>query len=262
MRNYGLIIRERKPSDYVLGASPLPFEILQPNGDWHEYLPEKEVQNIQGFETYACVIFTTLNCIETLIKRKYGIDTNWSERFLAAIVNTSNGGSVPQDVFDYLRKVGIVPEASYPFNVFTSEEYFKYPDPKLFEVARQFLAEWDFKYEAVPSNAVSISKALQSSPLLVSVPAWYERDGIYYRPNGMTDNHATTLIYEREGEYRQVFDSYESPVVKDIAWEVIPMIAYRFSITKRSTIKPTLWQRIINWFKKQKQLALSLDVEK
>lgn len=244
---YGLIIKPRKPADYVLGASPLPFEVLQPNGDWHEYLPEKEIQNIKGFETYACVIFTTLNCIETLIKRKYGVDTNWSERFLAAIVNTSNGGCAPQDAFDYLRKVGLVPEASYPFDVHTTEEYFTYPSPKLFEVAREFLNEWDFKYEAVPSTHESISKALLSSPLLISVAAWFPKDGIYYRPAGMIDNHATTLIYECEGEYRQVFDSYEAPVVKDVDWNAIPTIVYRFSITKRSIIKLTVWQRFINW---------------
>lgn len=251
-RQYGLIIKPRKSSDYVLGASPLPFEVLQPSGDWSDFLPVKEIQNLNGIETYACVVFTTLNCIEILIKRKYGIDTNWSERFLAALVDTSKGGSVPQDVFDYLRKVGLVPEASHPFtpSIDTVEEYFAPISPKLFEVAREFLNEWDFKYEAVPNNPESISKALQSSPLLISVSAWFENNGLYFRPQGMTDNHATTLVYESIGAYRRVFDSYDAPHIKDVEWSAIPMIAYRFSITKRSIIKVTMWQRFLELIKK------------
>lgn len=68
-KKYGLIIEEKKPEEYVFGASPVPFEEINPSGDWSKYLPKGEVQNLEGFETYACVCYTILNCIEILLNK-------------------------------------------------------------------------------------------------------------------------------------------------------------------------------------------------
>lgn len=247
MNKYGLIIKELKPKDYKFGASPLPMTVIQESGDWSDYLPEREFQNMYGVEPYACVIFTLLNCIEILIKKKYGLERNYSERFLATVVDTRNGGCSPQDAFEFLRKVGVVPQAVWPFSpdVDTTEEFFEPLPPKLYEIARQFLDEWDFKYEAVPLKDESITRALQCSPLLMSVSAWFARgDGIFYRPVGMTDNHATTLFYESVGAYRRVFDSYDNPYIKDYDYSAMPQAVYRFHIEKKTQKRPSLWARI------------------
>src|SRR3990167_4962175 len=98
MKNYGLIIEKPQKEDYIFGASPLPYEELQPDGDWTSFLPYKEIQNLNGIEPYACVSFTILNCVEILIKRKYGKDTNWADRFLAANSGTKEGGNSPNVV--------------------------------------------------------------------------------------------------------------------------------------------------------------------
>ena len=54
----------------------------------------------------------------------------------------------------------------------------------------------------------------------------------------MTDNHATTMFYERKGSFRRVFDSYadqkDDPAIKDVEWNAIPMAVKRFRIKKRT----------------------------
>lgn len=68
---YGLIIGEQKKEDYVFGASPLSLEILQADGNWEKFLPVVENQSTPTIESMACTVFTTLNCVEILIKRLY-----------------------------------------------------------------------------------------------------------------------------------------------------------------------------------------------
>lgn len=259
-KNYGLIIKQKDPTGYVLGSGQMPYETLQPDGDWQNYLPEKEVQFQNGVEPFACVSYTILNCVEILIKRKYGLTRNYSDRFLAAVSGTGDiRGNDPHAVCEFLRKIGVVPEEIYPFDAsVTSYNAFYAPiSQELMDIASDFNKEWIFMHEYVPEVHEEITKALKSSPLLISVPAWYKNaDGLYFRPQGAIDNHATTLIYERPGEFRRVFDSYENPHLKDIEWNTTPMVIKRFHIEKREQVIHSaplpiipLWVRILEWIR-------------
>lgn len=265
-RNYGLIVTEKDPTGYILGGGLVPFEILQEDKDWTPFLPVKEVQNLNGIEPYACVSFTILNAIEILIKRKYGLTRNYSDRFLAFVSGTPElMGNDPHAVCEFLRKIGVVPEEIWPFDstIQSFKDFYAPIPPKLYELAREFNEEWLFMHEYVSSVAEDISKALKSSPLLISVPAWFkDGDGYHYRPGSMMDNHATTLIYERIGAFRRVFDTYDTPVLKDVRWDCMPMIIKRFHIEKRvhdvpviqpvipvpTKPKESLWKRLVAWF--------------
>jgi len=247
-RQYGFI-NEPKDTDFIFGTGKIPEEILQPDGDWMDYLPTKEFQAPYGFETYACVTYTILNCIEILIKRQYGIEKNYSDRFLAIVSNTKNPGNSPQVVCDFLRKIGLVPEELWPYNnSINSWEKWSKPIPaKLYELAKEFNIEWDFRYEQVMSNPNSITKALTMSPLFVSVSAWYPKGDKFYRPQGMNDNHATTMFYQRAGDFRRVFDSYDSPHIKDVEWDDVPQFVQRYWIKKREDVEKqiSLMQKIL-----------------
>jgi len=239
-KKYGLLIEKPKEEDYIFGASPLTYEELQPDGNWTEFLPYKEIQNLNGIEPFACVSFTILNCLEILIKRKYGIDTNWSDRFLAAISGTGAGGNSPNAVSEFLRKLGVVPQEVWPFNekVKSFEDFYSPIPDEIYTLAKDFLAEYDFKYEFVPVNNDSIAKALKTSPLLLAVSAWYLKDsGIYFKPDGVEDNHATTLVAIKEGEYKRVFDSYADgegdPYLKEYDWNASHAVIMRFHIAKK-----------------------------
>ena len=210
------------------------MDVLQEDGDWMPYLPVKEFQNLNKIEPYACVAFTVLNCVEILIKQQYGVEKNYSDRFLAAVSGTKEGGNSPNVVCEFLRKLGVVPQELWPFDetVTSFQKFYEPIPPKLYELAREFNREWDFKHEFVPLNHESISRALTCSPLLVSIPAWFKKNGLYYRPAGVTDNHATTMFYQREEAFMRIFDTYESPHIKDIEWPVIPMAVKRFLVKR------------------------------
>lgn len=248
--NYGLKFDTPDPTHWVLGGGNTDSEVINPTKDWREYNPQPEYQN-RGFEPYACVLFTILNCVETLIYFKYGVIANFSDRFLAAGVGTQWGGTTPQKGAEFLRKHGVPQEHQYPY-VADQAEFFQTIPKKIERLAKEFTAQWEFSHEFVQPTPDQLSFALKLSPLLISVPAWFERNGKYYRPDNYQDNHATTLVFEQPNEYRQVFDSYADnqgdPALKELEWGVLPMVAKRFSVNKRKT--PALnwdWRKLFCW---------------
>ena len=227
---YGLKLDEIKPEDFIFGGGNVPVEVLQADGNWQDFLPVKEFQNLNNVEPYACVIFTMLNCLEAQVKRVYGLEMNWSDRFLATVVNTRGGGCSPHEAAEFLRKIGVVPQDVWPFDssINTTDKFFEKLPPKLYELAREFNEEWDFRHEFVTPTPEAITEALKCSPLLMSVYAWKREGDIYIKPKGAQDNHATTLFMESEGKWRRVFDSYDSPHIKDVDWKAVPMAIKRF----------------------------------
>jgi len=234
MRNYGFKYEIVTPEDYVFGSSPLKSKIVNPSGDWTEFLPKDEVQNVNNVEPYACVSFTTLNAIETLIRYQFKRRENYSDRFLAKISDTQVGGNSPQKVAEFLRKVGAVKEEAWDFgiDINTFDKYYAPIPPKLFDLAREF--PYEFKHEYVASSEAKILEALKTSPLGVSVSAWYEKDGMFYRPEGMPNNHFTTLVQAVLGEYWLVFDSYDKHL-KRIPWNTRFDVVKRFYLSEKST---------------------------
>src|SRR3990167_9214558 len=85
---YGFIRDDIKPEDYVFGSGQLAGEVLQLNGDWSDFLPPEELQNLNGVEPYACASFGTLNALEMLLRRVLGQVDNFSDRYLAYVSGT------------------------------------------------------------------------------------------------------------------------------------------------------------------------------
>jgi hypothetical protein len=71
LQNHGFMADPINEQDFKLGQLKLKAEVLQPDGQWDAFLPVKEYQRKNGLETYACVSYGTLNCIEILMKRLY-----------------------------------------------------------------------------------------------------------------------------------------------------------------------------------------------
>ena len=262
-KQYGFIKDVPSEKDYVFGASGVPMTVLVEDGDWTPYLPDKEYQNLNGVEPYACVTFTILNAVETLIFKQYGIRKNFSDRFLAAISGTKEQqGNSPREVGDALRKHGVTLEEVWPFSsdVSTYETYYAEIPDEARKIAKEFTDEWVFSYESVPTNPDAISAALKCSPLLMSVYAWLEGpDGRYIRPQGYSDIHATTLFYERQGEFRRVFDTYADglgdPAIKDVHWDAMPEVVKRFYIKKRDkALEISLLSQLLGLYQKLLEL--------
>src|SRR3990167_59139 len=232
IKNYGYIKDSITKDDYILGGiSKIPKEVLVPDGQWDNYLPTEEFQNIQGIETSACATFHTLNPVEILIKRLYNKDENFSDRFLAWNSGTSTQGNSPHTVSEYLRKGGVPYQMQWPNfdNVDSFEEFYKTPPAKLIEKARDFLNNYSFSHEWVNTDTESLKNALQYSPLGASVQAWEEKDGYNIRTQPK-DNHWVVIYGYKDKEYWKVFDSYEN-THKKLVWN------YGFGMCKRYHIQ-------------------------
>ncbi len=224
---YGLRLEHPHRDDRVLGTVKAK-EVLQPNGQWDQYMPLKEVQRSRFFETSACVTFSALNCLEVLFYRKYGVQANFSDRFTAKA-----SGTIP-DVGNYLRSVaesikndGVVIEEKYGWDregIKTVQEYYQELPATLRTKAKMILSnyqlDWSWAATTQSTGVDLLVDALRYSPLQVTLYAWDEtnkKDGIYQRVS-RPHTHAVTLYGYELGRYWKILDHYDNEF-KKVAWD-------------------------------------------
>lgn len=239
--NYGFILEPAQKSDYILGSSQLPQEELQLSGNWEQYVPEYEHQSTHRIETNGCVSFGTLNALEAILKRKYSIQPNFSDRYLAYLSGTNGTGNTPRHVIETLRNfTGTVPEVTWPFHtlIANADEYYSsIPfDVKLEGI--KWLKDWKVGYEFVydgdtPDAKERLMQALKYSPVGVAVNAWH-KDGELYVSKGVA-NHWCVLVNYRYNEYWVVFDTYDKGY-KKLAWDFHIPQAMRYHIERRKEV--------------------------
>jgi len=236
--------------DFIFGSSKLEGEILQSLGNWGEFLPPPETQ-FRKIDSYNCTAEGSSNAIETILKRKFGGEWDFSQRAIGIANGTRPPGSSPKKVADTMRhKPCMIPEANLPFDdrIETVEQYYT-PSPLVFPLTRigkEFLDTYEVGYEWVGNTDKEMSEALKISPLCVSVYAWEEKDMLYYRPIDAQDVH-WTMMYALDGK-RYVFDSYP-PFLKVLSEDFTFGQVMRYSIKKR--LKKTYW-----WFEIFKRLTV------
>src|SRR3990167_9869879 len=116
---------------FVLGGlASMPLDVIQPDGQWGEFIPQVEVQRNEFFETSNCTAYGTLNALEFLFKRLFGETKNWSERYVGIESGTRPPGNSPHKVIQTIRNIcGLLDEDILPFkDIKTVEEYYS-PDP-------------------------------------------------------------------------------------------------------------------------------------
>lgn len=254
--NYGLIITPPKETDYIFGDNRLGDSHINQSGQWDGWLPDYEPQSRpEAFDSYACVSFATLNCIEIMERMLFGATTNWSDRFLAKMSDTDiTRGNSPANVADTLKKLGCVPEKDHLFSpeINSFESFYSTINDNLKTLALAFKAEYSFGYSHVPSNAKDIKRALSYSPVLFTVSAWYkDENGLYYRPQSETDGHAVTCYGYEEGKYWKILDSYadnEGTFLKNVRWDSLPMQCKRFTLSRQIVVE-SAWSRFLSLLK-------------
>lgn len=250
--NYGLHIDEIKEEDFIFGGQKLGDAPILEDGQWDGWIPvQDEIQNLNGIEPYACASFGTLNCVETLERQEFNVTENYSDRFLATATGTGEKkGNSPKTVAQFLKDKGCVLEKEYPFDgtVDSFDKFYKTLPQQLYTLALQFPAQYDFGYERVPSDYDSLMGALKYSPLGFSVYAWVQEDGIYYRPQGMTDNHWVCCYGYERNKWWKIYDSYDS-THKKVRWDSLPMQCLRYTL-HRNVVNETAWDKFISLLKK------------
>lgn len=225
---FGLLNKRPEFSDWRLGGlTPVDFKLSNPEGDWSYYLPVDEIQNRWGFDRLACVTFSLLNCIEILYKHQTGHEKNFSDRFIAKLSGTTRNGNYLDNVFDTVRKNGIIEEYLYPDDANSWDEYYKELPQELVDKAREFLKDQEIYREWVRvDRKEDIFTALKSAPLQVTVR--YAEGNSLLNPVG-DHNHAVTIYNAEKGHHWEIFDHY-TQTRKRYAWD------YEFG----AVLKPTL----------------------
>ena len=252
MKNHGYIYSPRDPKDYVLGGvSFSPHEVLAIDGKWKNHLPAPEKQLSDYFDTISCVSFTVCNAIEALMRRKFAIHSENSDRALAIASDTTKNGNTVTKVCEIARKIlGFIPEEMLPFSedIKSWEEYHS-PNPlnkKYYDEGRIWLNKYIFQHEWVDTDPESLKEGLKYSPLGVSVLAWIKSGDYYVKQKGDNDNHFTLLVGYEEGDHWLVYDTYpasDGVFYKKLSWD------YPFGIVKSFSIKKAKQSWLLKWWR-------------
>jgi len=219
MRNYGLLLEQEASSkDWVMGGvTGIIPEILQPTGDWSEFLPIYEPQ-YKGFDTYSCVSYSANNCLETIYNRKYGLEENFSDRYPAKTSGTTPSGNTFSAVANSILKYGIVREPKWPFSddIKNWNEYMDDIPVEVLQDGQSSFDSYDIRWEW--ANSLPLTEALKYSPLQIGVHAWEKPvNGIYQRTD-KPKNHAVMLYAYKKNEYWLIYDHYHNEI-KKLAWD-------------------------------------------
>lgn len=231
---------------YVLGASPVPQNVLQEDGQWIKYVNEFEPQN-KGYESWGCTIHGSINAIEILMRRQF-LPDNYSERYSYIKAGITPPGADPHTTLESLRKTGLIDEEILPWtpDLATLEEYASFKNANESECdkkAQEWLNTYELKHEWVPNNKESMMSALRYSPLGVGVYAWQiNSKGLYFTPEGQQANHWCLVIGYVEGEYWLVQDSYmqDGSQIKRLEWDFPFPFVKRYSLVVREQTKKKL----------------------
>lgn len=167
-KNYGVIEGQRN-TDYIAGT--LPYEIRNPSGNWEQYLPTGEKQYNRNMDTMACVSFSALNSIEVQYKFLTGEEINLSDRFTATMSGTMKEGNYLWKVADSIRKDGVIEEDLWPAPVnYSWDSYYSAITIDIINEAKEFLNDWEVKYEFIDFSRDSLMYHLKQAPIQIVKP--------------------------------------------------------------------------------------------
>src|SRR3990167_3441324 len=151
--NDGFVVPRITDTDYIFGDASIPDVIVKPNGQWDDSLPANEIQ-ARGFDTFGCTAWGSTNQAEIFEKGALSLDKNYSDRALYISANIAPPGADPAQVYENIRKKGLVNEQDLPWsdNIKTIEEYSS-PKPlpnELVAKADEWLLSRVFKHDYLP----------------------------------------------------------------------------------------------------------------
>lgn len=256
MRQYGLKLGASSLTDYKWGK--LPKTIINPSGDNTPYLPLYEPQTLpSGEDEHGCHIWGTLNAIETNLKIITGENFNFAERPVYIGTNSTQEGGDPFQTGLWIKNNGLVDESVMPMTQ-TFAEYIKpNPLPKyVIDRMKLFLEKYSLKLEYVWNdfdNPITneekkrrLAQVLPMGAVGISVPAWFMKDGQYFRPDGMQDNH--WCVASKIDDCITVFDSYDQSI-KKVDINIDSSVCIRYVVEKVPLPSKSFWYRIITWIK-------------
>jgi len=221
--------------DYMLGGKRQSLKvILSPERDYTDVKPVFEKQK-RNFDSYSCVIFSGLNNLEIIFKKKFGFEINYSDRFLAALTPVKpNYGTNYTAFWDALRKYGVVLEEDYPWGGEDGYEYVKTPPQEIIDKGELFKNEFEVQHEWIDYGGCDPNKlyeALLYGPLQVSVNAGATYKGEY----NTSTNHSVTIIGVKKGKAFTILDHYREQYT--VPWTFYFGSAKQASLMKKKHVQ-------------------------
>jgi hypothetical protein len=225
------------------GVSGLDKTVLREDGQWDAYLPQYETQHFQYFDSMACVSFSMLNAIETVLFRKYGLQRNFSDRFIAKMSGTTINGNDYWTVAETIRKGGLVDESVWSWLpwIKSFDDYYANVPQEVVDEAKKFLQEYKLAYEYVWDDPDHLIEGLKYGPLAVAVHAYCPLEGDVYTYCADRGNHSVLLYGYVLGQYWKIYDHYDNKY-KKLAWDTKFWCALRWDIIK---VEPTPMPTIV-----------------
>ncbi len=238
--NLGLIEEGPQSGENIFGVEKNKERIvLQEDRNWLSIASslEHEIQRYPDFDTKACVSFSALNCIEIIVKRKYDLVWNKSDRFTAKMSETTKFGNTSSKVAHSISTYGVVDEDIYPFDGETFAEYYTEIPEDIKSVGKNLLKQFQFKPEWVDwggeCDKEKLWEALQYAPIWASVRAWPKPDeeGVYQRIEGRR-NHKITIVKGVYEDHWIVWDHYWR-AFKKLSWNYKFGVALIINVEKK-----------------------------
>jgi hypothetical protein len=259
-------------SSWIAGESPIEYK--DRGVKWRDYTSRPEAQNI-GFETYSCVSYSALNCIETLInykvkKGEFSADNiKWlkdngyfndegkadmSDRFLAVMSGTTKQGNSCDNVAETIRKKGLIPESDFPMGGKNFEQYHdktkitEYMLAKGLEFLKRFTIQHDFILTQGYFNShpvQTLSYYTLSCPIQITAPVcsgW--NSGKVKACPSQISQHATMTC--GVFTYYDQLDQYE-PYFKELALDYPMLWGKRYDIIEKVVVNPETGQELPNY---------------
>ena len=229
--NDGFIEELPQPEHYQHLGGQVIKDVLVEDGDWTKYRPIGELQKRSGSETMACVTFSAMNCLESIINRHvefvengkatkeeieivkifegFGLikegKSNFSDRYIAKLSNTTTDGNSQHKVAETIREFGLIPEEDWPY-VEGWGNYYKSVPQELIDKGKRLAKLIVINNEWI--NPVNFVSEKRYAPIQTSCFAWGSQiNGIYQRTY-QRKNHAIDHDYDSPTS-KDIFDSYE-----------------------------------------------------
>jgi hypothetical protein len=227
------------PQQWLFGSGNIQATPIRSDRQWIDWLPEFEDQLRNGFDPLSCASYGSLNLIEIYLRAVFGVERNYSDRWLAYRTDTEEKhGNDPHLVLEFLRTAGDVPEQQWPLTpeIDSFEKYYAMPPYMLEPLALQLIKEWDLTHETVRQGSYAALQdamwdALQYSPLGVSTGLNAQDDkGYWYKDSNEPDWHWCCIVGGAYGDHFLIFDSANG-ALKKAAWSKLnPLLCKRISV--------------------------------
>lgn len=261
-----------KYDSWIAGESPIEYK--DRGAKWHDYTSRPEPQRI-GFETFSCVSYSALNCIETLMNYKikkgefstenikwlkdngYFNDegkVDFSDRFLAIMSGTTKQGNSCDNVAEIIRKKGLIPETDLPYG---GKNFDKYHDKGLIteymlakgqEFLKKFIVQHDWILTQGYFNSTpvqTLSYYTLSCPIQVTAPICPGWNNTVVKACPLQVSQHATMTCGVFTYYDQL-DQYD-PYFKQLNLDYPLLWGKRYDIIEKVVVNPETNQELPNY---------------